>query len=117
MTIARTASEVLSDHVTLEIEGIDRLYLNLYVPILQNPRGIGLAEPALRALTNIPYKRTENFGVVRVGENISFQDGVFLMIDNERSPIEGRGQARWCVSGDCPSWNSDREAHWSWFAR
>lgn len=41
MTIARTASEVLSEHVTLEIEGIDRMYLNLYVPILQSPRGIG----------------------------------------------------------------------------
>ena len=41
MTIARTAAEVLSDHVTLEIESIDRLYLNLYVPILQDPRGIG----------------------------------------------------------------------------
>lgn len=41
MTIARTVSEVLSEHVTLEIEGIDRLYLNLYVPILQSPRGVG----------------------------------------------------------------------------
>ena len=41
MTIARTVSEVLNDHVTLEIEGIDRLYLNLYVPILQSPRGVG----------------------------------------------------------------------------
>jgi hypothetical protein len=41
MTIARTVAEVLSEHVTLEIEGIDRLYLNLYVPILQCPRGVG----------------------------------------------------------------------------
>jgi len=41
MTIARTVSEVLAEHVTLEIEGIDRLYLNLYVPILQSPRGVG----------------------------------------------------------------------------
>ena len=41
MTLARTAAEVLKDHVTLEIEGIDRLYLNLYVPILQDPRGVG----------------------------------------------------------------------------
>lgn len=41
MTIARTVSDVLKEHVTLEIEGIDRLYLNLYVPILQNPRGVG----------------------------------------------------------------------------
>lgn len=41
MTIARTVAEVLNDHVTLEIEGIDRMYLNLYVPILQSPRGVG----------------------------------------------------------------------------
>ena len=41
MTIARSASDVLSQHVTLEIEGIDRMYLNLYVPILQRPRGVG----------------------------------------------------------------------------
>jgi len=41
MTIARTVSEVLSEHVTLEIECIDRLYLNLYVPILRSPRGVG----------------------------------------------------------------------------
>ena len=39
MTIARTVAEVLEDHVTLEIEGIQRMYLNLYVPILQCPRG------------------------------------------------------------------------------
>ncbi len=39
MTLARSASEVLSEHVTLEIEGIDRLYLNLCVPILQRPKG------------------------------------------------------------------------------
>jgi hypothetical protein len=41
MTIARTAGDVLNDHVTLEIESIDRMYLNLYVPILQSPRGVG----------------------------------------------------------------------------
>ena len=41
MSVARSVSEVLSEHVTLEIEGIDRLYLNLYVPILQRPEGVG----------------------------------------------------------------------------
>lgn len=40
MTIPRSVSEVLSQHVTLEIEGIDRLYLNLYVPRLQRPEGV-----------------------------------------------------------------------------
>ena len=30
-----TAAEVLRDHVTLEVESIDRMYLNMYVPRLQ----------------------------------------------------------------------------------
>jgi hypothetical protein len=40
MSIARSVSDVLNDHVTLEIESIDRMYLNLYVPILQRPEGV-----------------------------------------------------------------------------
>ena len=40
MKVARSAGEVLSEHVTLEVECADRLYLNLYIPILQQERGI-----------------------------------------------------------------------------
>jgi hypothetical protein len=40
MTVARTAADVLSGHVTLEIESIDRMYLNLYVPALQRELGV-----------------------------------------------------------------------------
>lgn len=36
----RSVAEVLDRHITLEVECIDRLYLNLYVPILQRDRGI-----------------------------------------------------------------------------
>ena len=35
MSIARSAPEVLRDHVVLELEAIDRMYLNVYVPHLQ----------------------------------------------------------------------------------
>ena len=35
MSIARSVGEVLADHVTLELEAIDRMYLNVYVPHLQ----------------------------------------------------------------------------------
>ena len=35
MSIARSAAEVLRDHVVLEYEAIDRMYLNVYVPHLQ----------------------------------------------------------------------------------
>jgi len=33
-------SELLKEHVTLELEGIDRMYLNAYVPGLQTPEGV-----------------------------------------------------------------------------
>jgi len=33
-------AEVLDEHVTLELESIDRMYLNLYVPMLQTERGV-----------------------------------------------------------------------------
>lgn len=32
MSVAQAVTGVLSDHVTLEYESIDRMYLNLYVP-------------------------------------------------------------------------------------
>ena len=39
MTLPRTVADVLSDHVVLEVECIDRLYLNVYQPRLQYPAG------------------------------------------------------------------------------
>jgi hypothetical protein len=35
MTIPRSVADVLRDHVVLEYEAIDRMYLNVYVPHLQ----------------------------------------------------------------------------------
>lgn len=40
MKVARSVAEVLAEHVTLELESIDRLYLNLYVPLLQTAGGV-----------------------------------------------------------------------------
>ena len=40
MTVAQSVAEILRDHVTLEVEGIDRMYLNAVVPMLQSERGI-----------------------------------------------------------------------------
>ena len=40
MKVARSVAEVLDEHVTFELECIDRMYLNLYVPMLQTPQGI-----------------------------------------------------------------------------
>ncbi len=40
MNVAQTVSEVLREHVTLETEAIDRMYLNAYVPQLQSVGGV-----------------------------------------------------------------------------
>ena len=40
MSIAQTVTAVLRKHVTLEVESIDRMYLNVYVPQLQHERGV-----------------------------------------------------------------------------
>ena len=40
MNLPRSVSEVLRDHVTLENESIDRMYLNVYVPRLQSVKGV-----------------------------------------------------------------------------
>src|SRR4051812_1400680 len=40
MSVPRTLTEVLREHVTLEVECIDRLYLNAYIPKLQHELGV-----------------------------------------------------------------------------
>jgi hypothetical protein len=34
LTVARSVADVLNDHVVFEVECIDRMYLNVYVPQL-----------------------------------------------------------------------------------
>jgi len=38
--IAQSVAEIVSRHVKLTVEGIDRIYLNVYVPRLQYEQGI-----------------------------------------------------------------------------
>lgn len=40
MTLPRSVAEILREHVTLELESIDRMYLNVYVPALQSENGV-----------------------------------------------------------------------------
>ena len=40
MSVPRSVSEVLANHVSLEVEGIDRMYMNVYVPQLQRDVGV-----------------------------------------------------------------------------
>lgn len=39
MSLPRNVADVLRNHVTLEVEGIDRMYLNVYQPKLQHEKG------------------------------------------------------------------------------
>ena len=38
--IAQSVADILRDRVKLSVEGIDRMYLNVYVPRLQTEQGI-----------------------------------------------------------------------------
>ncbi|MDR3635862.1 MAG: hypothetical protein P4L84_18815 [Isosphaeraceae bacterium] len=40
MSVPRSAADVLQEHVVLEVEGIDRMCLNVYQPRLQTERGV-----------------------------------------------------------------------------
>ncbi|PYM14513.1 MAG: hypothetical protein DMD81_17755, partial [Candidatus Rokuibacteriota bacterium] len=40
MSLPRSVAEILRAHVTLEVEGIDRMYLNVYVPRLPYEAGV-----------------------------------------------------------------------------
>jgi hypothetical protein len=40
MSLPRTVGEILREHTTLEVESIDRMYLNVYVPGLQYESGV-----------------------------------------------------------------------------
>src|SRR5215471_7817460 len=40
MTVARSVADVLTDHVVFEVECIDRMYLNVFVPQLQYAAGL-----------------------------------------------------------------------------
>jgi hypothetical protein len=40
MTLPRSAADVLAEHVTLKVECIDRMYLNVYQPRLQHVGGV-----------------------------------------------------------------------------
>jgi hypothetical protein len=39
-TLLESVADILRQHVVLEVEGIDRMYLNVYVPVLQAVEGV-----------------------------------------------------------------------------
>ena len=38
--IAQSVAKIMDDHVSLSVEGIDRMYLNVYVPTLQRDKDV-----------------------------------------------------------------------------
>ena len=40
MSVAYSVAEILRDHVSLAVESLDRVYLNVYVPKLQYEQGV-----------------------------------------------------------------------------
>jgi hypothetical protein len=40
MALPQSVAEILKEHVTLEVEGIDRMYLSVYEPRLQIVEGV-----------------------------------------------------------------------------
>ncbi len=51
MSITQSVSTILREHVTLEVESIDRMYLNVYVPRLQSTGGVAHFFRAQRGAT------------------------------------------------------------------
>src|SRR5271169_4157134 len=81
MSVARSVAEVLRDHVLLEVEAIDRMYLNVYVPHLQS---VGAVVGYLRvhrgqrfASTTAVIPMTEAF--VRNIDQFVYDEGVDLV--------------------------------------
>lgn len=114
MTVPRTVADVMRDHVTLEVECIDRMYLNLYVPLLQSTRGCAhywrkhrgyafassaLMQPMSRAFVAAieRYARDEAIPLIRFGKERK-DDVVKKYRDRfplpEGVPVIGKAQER-----------------------
>jgi hypothetical protein len=80
MTLPRSAADVLKDHVTLEVEGIDRMYLNVYQPRLQTDRGVA---------SFFLFHRGETFASSALMDPISrsFIAAVERFVDQEQIPL------------------------------
>src|SRR3954469_2946921 len=80
MTLPRTVADVLSEHVTLEVEGIDRMYLNAYQPRLQTDRGVAAF---------FRFHRAETFAssALMAPMSTAFIDAVDRFVEQEQIPL------------------------------
>ena len=80
MTLPRSVADVLSQHVTLEVQGIDRMYLNVYQPRLQTDRGVAAF---------FRFHRRETFASSALMDPISktFIAAVERFVEQEQIPL------------------------------
>src|SRR6266436_5217333 len=80
MTLSRNVAEIIRQHVTLEVESIDRMYLNIYVPDLQRAQGV---------LSFFRYNRGKSFASsTLMGEMTrSFVAALESFISKEKIPV------------------------------
>jgi hypothetical protein len=99
MTLPRTVADVLSDHVLFEVECIDRMYLNVYVPTLQTE------------LALIGYLRGQlGCQVTSTAPLAAVSDAFVAAIRRflPRSPDPGRGFRQGAAQGRCDAGASGR---------
>jgi hypothetical protein len=95
-TLPRTAADVLSDHVALEVESIDRMYLNLYVPILQAPAGCAhfwIRHRGHRLASSVLMEPMTRRFVANV-ESFALSEGIDLITFDKGQRKEELAQAR-----------------------
>src|SRR5258708_5768264 len=86
MNVARSAADVVGEHVVLELEAIDRMYLNVYVPHLQTAGAVAgylrvqhgqrfASTTAGAAMTEAVVRHIERFVGDEGGDLVAFSKG------------------------------------------
>src|SRR6267378_964516 len=94
--IAQNVAEIISRHVKLTVEGIDRMYLNVFVPGLQYEQGIvqffrthrGQPLPSAALMSPMTRRFAHEEGVVFVGK--AQENTPVFRTERRRSPTSGR---------------------------
>ena len=117
MTVARSVADVLSEHVVVQVDCIDRMYCNVYVPGLQYPEGlVGYVHRQLRLpiASTAPLARiTDAFDAA---VHLFARDNAVPWVDFMKKPYRGhartmRPTSTWPSSSaprGCCSWAGRR---------
>ena len=86
MSLPRTVADVIASHVTLELESLDRVYLNVYQPKLQTPRAVfyflrehfgegAVSSHQMKAITERFLDSIDDYAIEHEVPVISFEKG------------------------------------------